>query len=65
MGEFVGFDEQLLRQIAAKNGMAFSDAQFAELAENGGFEIMAASEAGISEQHRSELLRRAEELGDD
>ena len=62
MGHHLRFDEQLLRQIAAKNGMTVTDAEIAELVENGGAEIMGATEAGITEQQRNELIRLAERL---
>ena len=64
MGHHVRFDEQLLRDIAAKNGMNITEEQIADLVENGGAEIMGATEAGLTQQQRNELIRNAEQLHD-
>lgn len=62
MGHHLRFDEQLLRDIAAKNGMTVTDEEITELVENGGAEIMGATEAGITEQQRSELTQLTDQL---
>ena len=62
MGHHVRFDEQLLRDIAAKNGMNITDEQIADLVENGGAEIMGATEAGLTQQQRNELMRLTDQL---
>ena len=62
MGHHVRFDEDLLRDIAAKNEMTVTDEQIAELVENGGYEIMGATEAGITDDKRAELMRLTDQL---
>ena len=64
MGHHLRFDEQLLRQIAAKNGMNITDEQIAELVKTGGAEIMGATEAGLTEKQRNELTQLAKRLHD-
>jgi len=66
MGHHVRFDEQLLRDTAAKNGMNITDEEIADLVENGGYEIMGATEAGIeiTDELRARIEQSKQEMHD-